>query len=157
MKNIQSPLNTVLEQAVIALGYEYVGHQYFPSGKLGTLRVFIDNPPNGVTVEDCSKVSRHINAVLNVENVLQGDYILEVSSPGIERPLFTIEQLQQAVGKRVQIRLHTLVNAQRNFVGTLVNVSVDTITLQTENAEVVLPLADVDKANVTAEFKKGKR
>ncbi|CAN5417295.1 ribosome maturation factor RimP [soil metagenome] len=156
VKNVQSPLNTVLEQAVIALGYEYVGHQYFPRGKTGTLRVYIDTKEGGVTVEDCSKASRQINAVLNVENVLQSDYVLEVSSPGIERPLFTIEQLQQSVGKQVQIRLQTLNNARRNLVGILQNVSADNVMLQVEKEEIVLPLADIEKANLVAELKKGK-
>ena len=100
--------------------------------KTALLRIYVDSA-NGVNLDECAKVSRQISAVLDVEDPIQGHYYLEVSSPGIDRPLFTIDQCQGYLGKPVAIRLRVPKAGRRNFTGTLVQVENEQISLQLDD------------------------
>jgi ribosome maturation factor RimP len=140
-------LTQVIAPAVAAAGYELVGCEYISQGRYSVLRIYIDKE-SGITVEDCAVASRHISAVLDVEEVVSGNYHLEVSSPGIERPLFTLEQYQKVLGETVQVRLRSPIKGRRNFKGRLEQATKDTITLAFDEQVFELPFETVDKARV---------
>ncbi len=140
-------LNDVIAPAVAALGYEFVGCEYFAAGQRALLRVYIDKP-QGVTVDDCALVSAQVSAVLDVEDPIPGEYNLEVSSPGIARRLFTLEQCQRFIGERVKVRMRIPVEGRRNFSGILQAVTDDKLTLQDGEDVFNLTFSNVEKMNL---------
>lgn len=153
MAKLDPKISERIETLMQSMGYEWVGCEWLPQGRQGVLRVYIDKEGSGVTADDCSLASRQIGALLDVEDWFQGRYILEISSPGIDRPLFTLEQFKRQVGNRVRIRLLVPINTQRQFKGTLVQIVDETLHLQQEDGQalVELPFQDIDKANVIGE------
>ena len=97
-------LQDILTPVIEALGYECWGIEYISQGRHSVLRVYIDHE-NGILIEDCETVSRQLSAVMDVEDPISSEYTLEVSSPGMDRPLFTLEQFAAFVGEQVKIRL----------------------------------------------------
>jgi ribosome maturation factor RimP len=145
-------LQTLIEPAVTALGYELWGCEWVGAGKnQRLLRVYVDSE-NGVNVDDCSKISRQISAILDVEDPIEGRYLLEVSSPGIDRPLFTVAQCRRYIGQMVSARLRVPVLGRRNFKGTLEFAEGERIILRLEDNQETLDLAwrDVEKAHLSA-------
>ncbi len=142
-------LNDRLAELINAMGYEFVGLEW-----LGTLlRVYIDHA-KGVTIDDCTKVSYQISGMLDVEDWMQTKYSLEVSSPGLDRPLFQLMHYQSQIGKRLSIRVMRPMANRRKFVGILLRVEENDIHLLVDAEEVVLPFSDIEKANVIAESSK---
>lgn len=138
----------VIEQAVGGLGYELVDFETSPRARL--LRVFIDSP-QGVTIEDCTKVSNHLTRLFAVENI---DYDrLEVSSPGLDRPLKKEADFVRFVGQEAQIRLRLAVNGQRNFTGVLLGVEDGRLRLGSGAMTHVFELDQVIKARLVPKFK----
>lgn len=114
-----NPKLTVLARAVIEpLGYELVGVEHVAGRRDAIVRVFIDQEA-GITVDDCALVSHQLSAQLDIDDPIPGQYALEVSSPGLDRPLFTIEQLRRFEGQRARVRLSEKQNGRRNFEGVL--------------------------------------
>src|SRR5690554_4251416 len=103
MAAIEQVLQELVAPAVEALGFELWGLEYHSRNRQTLLRIFIDGP-DGVTVDDCAAVSRQISAVMDVEDPIAGEYTLEVGSPGLDRPLYTLEQFQRYVGEPVKLR-----------------------------------------------------
>lgn len=139
----------VVEPVVTGLGYEFVGAEFGQVEGGAALRVYIDTPPGaekGVDVDDCVKVSRQLDAALDVDDVIPGAYALEVSSPGVDRPLFTEAQFSAQVGEEVRVRLLTGIGGRRNFKGRLLVVENGTATVEVDNVDHALPLADVEQA-----------
>ncbi len=145
-----SKLQELLSPSVAALGYELLGCIYVPQGRRTILRIYIDKQ-EGVTIADCERVSRQLAAVLDVEDPIMGSYSLEVSSPGIDRPLFTREQFQRFVGSKVNIKLHAAIDNRRQFKGQLVNVIEDNVVVNVDGTEFTLPLTNIAKANLLAD------
>lgn len=142
----------LIEPSLDALGYELVGIEYTAQGKHSILRVYIDSP-TGVDVEDCQKASHQISGVLDVEEPLSGQYTLEVSSPGVERPLFIAAHFERFAGERAEVRVRTPIDGQRKFVGQLAGVEDNNVKLDLENGEsVLLSLADLDKAKLKPDW-----
>lgn len=146
-------LDTIIESAVAALGYEFVGYRLVQSGNSTVLRVYVDDQ-NGISIDAIEKVSRQISAVLDVEEPITGRYMLEVSSPGLDRPLFRLHDYERFVGKQVKIRLRfPHESGQRNFVGDLSSVEGQKITLLLESGDqMVVNFDEIDKANLVPEF-----
>lgn len=137
----------IIGQTLDGLGYELVDVEVSPGGRL--LRIFIDIE-RGITVDDCAVVSNQLQRVLEVEQV---DYDrLEVSSPGLDRPLKKAADFERFVGQQAQVRVRLPINNQRNFMGVLVGLREEGVALQTEKGEVVLPLDLVDKARLVPKF-----
>lgn len=151
MRKVDTTLRDRLSSLVNAMGYEFVGAELMLGGRESLLRIYIDKE-DGVTLTDCSKVSHQISAMLDVDDPIQGAYNLEVSSPGVNRPLFEPAHFKKNMGSRVKIRLNQAIFDQRNFVGILVRAEEHDIHLQTEEKEVVIPFSSIDKANVLADF-----
>lgn len=141
----------LIEPVIVALGYEFVGVEYSPQGRQSLLRIYIDNP-DGITVDDCERVSRQVSAVLDVEDPIQGQYRLEVSSPGLDRPLFTLEQFSRFVGKTVKLRLVAPKEGRRNFSGTLKQVDNESVMIEQDGEDLALPFGQIDKAHLVPEM-----
>ncbi|MBI3523581.1 MAG: ribosome maturation factor RimP [Betaproteobacteria bacterium] len=140
-------LAELIEQAVTGLGYELVDFETSPRARL--LRVFID-APQGVNIDDCAGVSQHLSRLFVVENV---DYDrLEVSSPGLDRPLKKAVDFERFSGQSAQLRMRLPVNGQRNFSGTLAGVKDGVLTLQGAAAIYELPLEQIEKARLAPKF-----
>ncbi|HEY6610776.1 MAG TPA: ribosome maturation factor RimP [Pseudomonas sp.] len=144
-------LQALLAPVVEALGYQCWGVEFISQGRHSLLRVYIDNP-DGVLIDDCEKVSRQISGVLDVEDPISGEYTLEVSSPGMDRPLFTLEQFAAHVGEQVKIRLRSPYEGRRNFQGLLRGVEEQDVVVQVDEHEYLLPIDSIDKANIIPRF-----
>jgi len=144
-------LQRLLEPVVKMLGYELVGIEYFPTGHHYILRVYIDKEA-GVTLDDCEIVSHQVSALLDVEDPIRGQYTLEVSSPGLDRPLFTAEHFRRFSGKQVKLRLSTPLNGRRNYTGRLQGLDDGKVMLEVDGARVDLPLEDIEKARLVPEI-----
>lgn len=146
------PLYRLIEPAVTALGYELVGIEYAGSGgRRGLLRIYIDTP-DGITVEDCGRVSHQVSGVLDVEDVIQGQYTLEVSSPGLDRPLFLPAHYQRFAGQLVKLRLAVPQDGRRNLVGVLRGTDGDNILIMEEGNRVSVPLQNIHSARLVPEI-----
>jgi ribosome maturation factor RimP len=128
--------------------------EMLPQGGQVVFRLYVDSP-NGITVDDCSKVSHQVSALFDVEEPVQGRYILEVSSPGIDRPLFELDQYRKQVGNRIKVKLYVPIDQRRQFKGILKRVEGDVIVLQVEDSdqEISLPYSAIEKANVIGEIR----
>ena len=147
----ETRLNEIIEPAVLAMGYEFVGCQLMqqPGGRV--LRIFVDNP-EGVTLDVCERVSRQVGAVMDVEEPLSGAYTLEVSSPGLERPLFTLAHYKQFLDHRIKLRLRVPVNERRNVKGVINEIAGDNIVIQTdESTQMIVSINNIEKANLLLE------
>ena len=140
-------LITMLQPAVEACGFELWGLEFFPQGKRSVLRIYIDGA-EGVTVEGCSLVSHQVSGILDVEDPITGEYLLEVSSPGWDRPLFTLAHYQRFVGSEINLRLVAPINARRRYKGHIQAIIDNTIELAFEGQVIRIPFAQIDKANI---------
>ncbi len=136
-------LSVLLETTLAGLGYELVDMER--SGKGRMMRVFIDKP-GGITLDDCAKVSNHLSRVLTVENVPYER--LEISSPGIDRPLKLERDFVRFAGQRARVKLRVPLEGQRNFVGVLRQTQAGKVELEVEGKTVVFELANLDKARL---------
>ncbi|SDI08611.1 ribosome maturation factor RimP [Pseudomonas panipatensis] len=144
-------LQALLAPVVEALGYECWGLEFISQGRHSLLRVYIDRP-EGILIDDCEIVSRQVSGVLDVEDPISGEYTLEVSSPGMDRPLFTLEQFARYVGEQVKIKLRTPFERRRNFQGILRGVEEQDVVVLVDDHEYLLPIDSIDKANIIPRF-----
>jgi len=140
----------VIAPVVAGLGFKWVGMQFIPYGRRSILRIYVDKT-GGITIDECERVSRQLNAVLSVEWANE-DYILEVSSPGLDRILFTSEQCAEQLGKLISIRLILPKDGQRNFKGRLQSVDKDKLCLLCEEKEEIFSFADIGEARLVPEW-----
>ncbi len=152
MAQANERLYSIITPAVEALGVELLGIEYLSQGQHSVLRIYIDSEA-GITVDNCADVSHQVSAVLDVEDPIRGEYTLEVSSPGADRPLFTAEHYRQVVGEQISVRLHAPQDGPRKFKGELISIDEDgRITIEVDGIDYTLPLADVDKANLVPQW-----
>lgn len=144
-------LESLLVPIVEALGYSCWGIEYLSQGRHTLLRVYIEHP-DGISVDACAAVSRQASAVLDVEDPISGDYTLEVSSPGMDRPLFRLEQYADYVGEQAKIRLRVPYEGRRNFQGVIRGIEGEDVILQVEDHEYLLPIDSIDKSNIIPRF-----
>ncbi len=139
---------SLLAPVIEDLGYEFVGLEYSSNPKNRVLRVYIDEPDQGIDLSDCETVSREISALLDVEDPVAGQYTLEVSSPGVERPLFTAAHFERFIGEMVSVQLHAPQDGRRRFKGTIVAVDGDLVCLDVDGTPWQLAVEDMDKARL---------
>nr|WP_243434422.1 MULTISPECIES: ribosome maturation factor RimP [unclassified Pseudomonas] len=144
-------LQALLAPVVEALGYECWGLEFISQGRHSLLRVYIDRP-EGILIDDCEIVSRQVSGILDVEDPISGEYTLEVSSPGMDRPLFTLDQFARYVGEQVKIKLRTPFERRRNFQGILRGVEEQDVVVLVDDHEYLLPVDSIDKANIIPRF-----
>ena len=141
----------MLEPAVNAVGMELWGIEYLSQGKHSILRVYIDSE-DGVTIDNCEAASHQVSGVLDVEDPINGEYNLEVSSPGMDRPLFNFDQFAMYQGELIKVRLQMAVNGMRNFTGKLLEAKDDALTFQVDNQQLSVSINQIDKANLVPIF-----
>lgn len=153
MSNRQDKLTQLLAPAIEGLGYELVGIEHLPMGKHTVLRIYIDSP-DGITVDDCSRVSHQVSGVLDVEEPITGTFTLEVSSPGIDRPLFNFEQFEQFVGSKVKLKLYHAMEGKRKITGMIESINGDDIIIKDADSDTSfqLQMDDIDKANIISDI-----
>jgi len=147
----QQKLQDLLAPIVEALEFQCWGIEFLSQGRHSVLRIYIEHE-NGITVEDCEVVSRQLSAVLDVEDPVSGEYTLEVSSPGMDRPLFTLEQFAAHVGQNVKIKLRAPIEERRHFQGMIRGIEEDDVVVQVDNYEYLLPFELIEKANIVPNF-----
>lgn len=143
-------INALLAPVIEAMGYEFWGLDYI-QGRGAVLRIFIDHE-NGISVDDCAAVSHQVSGVLDVEDPISGEYNLEVSSPGMDRPLYTLEQFERYVGEEVQLRLLAPVAGKRRLKALLEAVEGEELVVKTGAEVLRVPFAQVDRANLVPTF-----
>jgi ribosome maturation factor RimP len=152
MTTASDTLTGLFTPTVEAMGYELVGVEYLSQGSAGSvLRVYIDRP-EGITLDDCSRVSHQISGILDVEDPIAENYSLEVSSPGLDRPLFGAKDFERFAGSEAVVKLRVKVDGQRKFKGVLQSVEGRELLLAVDDKIVRLPLDQVDRARLVPEF-----
>lgn len=137
----------MLRPTVEAMGFELWGVEYLPQGRHSVVRVYID-APGGVTIDDCAAVSDQVGGVLDVEEPVSGEYALEVSSPGLDRPLFRPEQYRGYVGETVEVRLRSPHEGRRRFTGILKGLEGEDVVIQVDDHEYLLPHGAIERARI---------
>lgn len=146
---MQIELEQLLKPTLEAMGYELWGCQYLARGGYALLRIYIDSA-NGIGIEDCERVSRQVGAVLDVEDPIAGEYRLEISSPGIPRPLFCVDHYQRYIGQQVDIKLTKPLANQRNFSGIIVSADAQELVLDLGNEIQHFSINTIAKALLTS-------
>ena len=148
VKQVENLVEPILEE----MGYELVDVEYVSSYGRWILRLFVDKE-GGVTIGDCARISAELGDLIDVKEFIRHEYNLEVSSPGLDRPLRKEKDLYRALGKRVKLRMATPLEGRRNFTGVLLRYGDGILHLEVEGHEVALSWRDVAKANLIYEFK----
>jgi ribosome maturation factor RimP len=151
MKQAPEHLLNLIEPIVTGLGYECVGIEYNPHPQHGLLRIYIDKE-NGILVDDCSKVSHQVSGVLDVEDPIQGNYHLEVSSPGANRPLFKVAQFEQFIGKTVTVSLFKAINNRRKITALIEKVEGEIVFLAEAQQLFEIPFSAMSKAQLVPDY-----
>ena len=144
-------LTFLLQPLVEDLGYEFVGLERSSNPKNLALVIYIDTP-DGIAVEDCARVSREAAALLDVEDPIPGQYRLEVSSPGLDRPLFTLEHFGQFIGELAQISLYAPQDGRRKFKGKILGTDEGQVLIDQDGVEVTLALETIAKARLVPDY-----
>ncbi len=144
----EAQLSELIRPTVEALGVELWGLEFLIQGKYSVLRVYIDRPEEGVTIDDCEKVSRQISGIFDVEDPIAGEYTLEVSSPGMDRPLFTLAQFARFIGSEAAVKLRAPLEGRRKYKGIIQSVNEDSLCLVVDGKQFQLPGNSIDKANL---------
>ena len=145
-------LKQLLGPVVKALGCELWGMELQMGGKTKLLRIYIDRDETGVDINDCERVSRQAGAILDVEDVIRGEYVLEVSSPGVDRPLYELDQYTRYLGEEISLRLRFPYEGRRNYKGRLKAVEGDEIVVVVTENEFLFPIEGIEKANLVPQF-----
>ena len=151
LSQLEQRLTEMLSAPVEALGFEMLGVEFVRAGKHSTLRVFIDHP-DGITVDHCADVSHQVSAVLDVEDPISTEYNLEVSSPGMDRPLFKEAHYEACLGEVVSVRLRVPMDNRRNFKGQLLACEAGNIKVNIDGQDFVLAIANIEKGNLVPSF-----
>lgn len=146
MSRRMQQLEALLAPVVEDMGFELWGLEFF-RGRSAVLRLYIDGE-QGISVDDCAEVSHQVSGVLDVEDPLPGEYNLEVSSPGLDRPLFTLSHWTRYIGEQVKLQLVAPVAGRRKFVARLKAVNGDVLLLEHEGESLHVPFTQVDRANL---------
>ena len=149
-------LKELIEPAIEALGCELWGIEFNSPGRhhRSVLRVYIDSD-SGVGIDDCERVSRQISSVMDVEDPIAGEYTLEVSSPGLDRPLFTLKQYGEYSGHKAKVKLRVPFEGRRNFTGMIKGIEGDDVVLIVDDQEYLLPIDSIDKGSIVPNFNVG--
>jgi ribosome maturation factor RimP len=153
LAKFEQKLTEMLRPAVEEVGKELLGCEFVSAGNHSVLRLFIDHE-NGIEVDDCAEVSRQVGAILDVEDPISTEYNLEVSSPGLDRPLFEMAHFQAVVGETINVRLNMPLNGRRKFKGKLITIENDTLVVALDGEEYELIFNNIDKSNLVYNFDK---
>jgi ribosome maturation factor RimP len=150
MTILRERLQQLLEPVIESLGYELLLLEFAPS-KSALLRLYIDGP-GGIGLEDCERVSREVSAVLDVEDPISSNYRLEVSSPGLDRPLVKPAHFERFSGHPVKVQLLQPLNGRRRFEGEILKVAGDRLSLRMADGLVELDIRSIERARLVPPF-----
>ncbi|EGN76369.1 hypothetical protein A28LD_0107 [Idiomarina sp. A28L] len=150
MATLVERLTNMLDPAVAAAGFELVGVEFLRA-KQSTLRVYIDHE-NGITVDDCADVSHQVSAVLDVEDPINTEYFLEVSSPGMERPLFKAAHYESFIGEEASVQLAVALESRRKFTAVISAVDNEVVTFTIGGDSFKVPVSTIKKAHLVPKF-----
>lgn len=151
MATLEQKLQELLSDTIEAMGFELVGVENQRAGRFLTVRLYIDKE-GGVTIDDCSDVSRQVSAILDVEDPIADKYNLEVSSPGLDRPLFTLAHYERFIGRDIVVHLRIPMSDRRKWQGKLSAVEGDMISLEVEGSTQQFAFGNIQKANLVPVF-----
>lgn len=150
--SVQDDLTRLIRPAIEAMGLEFVGMEYLSNPKNRLVRIYIDREPEGISVEDCADVSNEVSALLDVEDPLSGHYSLEVSSPGIERPLFEPAHYRRFIGERAKLQLfaprENSSGNRRKLTGLIAQVDDERVVMEVDGKRMAVDFADIRRANL---------
>ncbi|MEJ1297603.1 MAG: ribosome maturation factor RimP [Candidatus Sedimenticola sp. (ex Thyasira tokunagai)] len=152
MASAADSLTEMIRETVEPMGYELVGVEYRSQGTGGSLLCIYIDHTNGINVDDCASVSRQVSSVFDVEDPIRENYSLEVSSPGLDRPLFSEKDYERFAGSRVNIKLRTKLYEKRRFQGVLQGILDGDVVVAVDDQEYRLPLEQIDKARLVPEL-----
>ena len=141
----------MLEPGARALGFEIVTVELIGQGPSTVLRIYIDGP-EGVTVNDCAKVSDQVSAILDVEDPIPDRFTLEVSSPGLDRPLCKVSHFEAAIGQKIRLQTMVQIFGRRRFAGTLTAVTDEIVTLDIDGQTHEVPMDNILKARLVPDY-----
>ena len=148
---IAQQITDLVAVVIDEMGYELIDVAYLSLRGRWVLRLYIDKE-GGVTIDDCARVSRELGDLIDVKDIIPHEYVLEVSSPGLDRPLKKEKHFLDVIGKKIKVRMADPTNKRRYFKGFLKDFHDGTLVLETEGGEVSLPWQDIEKANLVYEF-----
>jgi len=148
---IVTSLEELIKPGLDDMGIELVDIQYVKEGGHWFLRIFIDQP-GGIGLEDCQRVSGYVDPLLDEHDPVPHAYTLEVSSPGIERPLKKLADYERFAGRQISLNTFVPVEGRRKFKGVLMGASNQSVTLEAEGNNIVIPMEQVASARLIAEF-----
>ncbi|MEW6661209.1 MAG: ribosome maturation factor RimP [Bacillota bacterium] len=149
--SIASRIQELVRPVVEEQGYELVDVEYAKEGKNWFLKLYIDQP-DGIQLDDCEKVSKAVDLLLDEHDLIPHRYYLEVSSPGIERPLKTKKDFERFAGTKVKVNTYSPVEGKKNFSGLLLGLEDGAVVIETEDSKISIPLDLISIAHLAAEF-----
>lgn len=153
IQSITKQIADLAEPVLEDIGFELVDVEFLSEHGRSVLRLYIDKD-GGVTIDDCAGVSREFGDLIDIKDVIEHEYVLEVSSPGLNRRLKKEKDFVRSIGKNIKIRMNAQVNGCRNFTGYLKDFQDRTIYIETEGGLMILSWPEVNKANLVYESKK---
>ena len=156
MRQAPAKLRELIEPIVSGLGYQPVGIELLPQGGHELLRIFIDRD-QGVTLSDCEQVSHQVSGMLDVEDPIQGEYTLEVSSPGVDRPLFSLADFARFAGQRAKLRLIAPHAGRARYTALLCGVEGDEVLLDVDGEALRFAFDEIDQARLVGELRRGRK
>ena len=148
---MSTQLRSLIGPVVVGMGFELWGVEYLTQGRFSVLKIFIDSE-KGIEVDDCASVSRQVASLFDVEEPIKGKYTLEVSSPGMDRRLFSFEQFEIMKGSQVKLKLNKPFDGKKRFTGLLVGTEDKVVVLRVGEEETLFPYEMIDRANVIPEI-----
>lgn len=141
----------LLQPVISGLGYEMLGVEQFPQGRDSLVRIYIDRE-SGISLDDCERVSEQVTGILDVEDPVKGSYCLEVSSPGLDRPLFTLEQCRRYLGRDIHVRLRSKLQGRRKLTGRLTALQGETVVIDESGTQYDVPADMIERASLVPEL-----
>ncbi len=149
-------IENLLKPTVLEMGFIWWGLEYHHNSVNSILRIFVDKKEGGISIDEIVSITEALNPLLDVENPINNAYTFEVSSPGLDRPLFTVEQYRLYLGRKIKLSTKTAIEGQRKFSGLLKEVNDDFLVLQFPKAkeitELKISFKDIDKCRLEPDF-----
>jgi len=149
-------LEMMIEPVVSGLGCDLWGVEQITRGRHTSLKVYIDTA-NGITVEDCEKISRQLSSIFDVEDPIPGNYALEVSSPGMDRILFRLDQYTAFIGEGIKLTLKAPFEGRKNFKGSLTGIEGDEVIIRIDDEEFFIPYENIHRAHLVPDFSRSSK
>lgn len=151
MTFITKQVSDLIEPIINEMKFELIDVEYMSDRGRWVLRIYVDKD-GGVTLDDCAKVSGELGDLIDIKNIIEHEYVLEVSSPGLNRPLKKEADFIRVIGKKIKVRTRMPVDGRRNFAGRLKDYKEQQLFIETEGGLVTLAWPEIEKANLVYEF-----